>query len=88
MNQPACPASTISDTQLAGQSGEARIGRPYLQSPYNSGRQEMNVDPAHAAAVQVAIANEPGNVPVRNHGGLMDPLVGGQEVSRGLLDRR
>src|ERR1017187_6486291 len=51
-----------------------------LQSPHNGGGQEVNVDPAHAAAMQVAIANERDDVTVRNHGGLMHPLVGGQEL--------
>jgi hypothetical protein len=39
----------------------------------------VNIDPAHAAALQVAIANEPDDVAVRDHGRLMHTLVGGQE---------
>ena len=42
----------------------------------------MNVDPAHAAAMQVAIADECHDVTVRNRGRLMHPLVGGQEVPK------
>jgi hypothetical protein len=39
----------------------------------------VNIDPAHAAAVQVAMANELDDVAVRDHGRLMHPLVGSQE---------
>jgi hypothetical protein len=39
----------------------------------------MNVDPAHAAAFQAAIANERYDVAVRDHTRLMNLLVGGQE---------
>jgi hypothetical protein len=40
----------------------------------------VNVDPAHAATMQVAVANERDGVTVRNHGRLMHPLVSGQEL--------
>ena len=40
----------------------------------------MNIDPAHAAAIEVAIANERDNVTVRDHGCLMHPLVGNQQL--------
>jgi hypothetical protein len=40
----------------------------------------VNIDPAHAAAMQVAIANEPGDVAVRNHGRLRHLLISGQEL--------
>jgi hypothetical protein len=40
----------------------------------------VNVDPAHAATMQVAIANERDDVTVRDHSRLMHPLVGGQEL--------
>jgi hypothetical protein len=40
----------------------------------------VNVDPAHAATMQVAIANKRDDVAVRDHGHLMYPLVGGQEL--------
>jgi hypothetical protein len=39
----------------------------------------VNIDPAHAAAIEVAIANELDDVAVRDHGRLMHTLVGGQE---------
>lgn len=40
----------------------------------------MNVDPAHAAAMQTAIANECHNLTVRDQARLMHLLVGGQEL--------
>jgi hypothetical protein len=40
----------------------------------------VNIDPAHAAAMQVAIANELDDVAVRNHGRLRHPLISGQEL--------
>jgi hypothetical protein len=39
----------------------------------------VNVDPAYAAAMQVAIADELDDVTVRDHDRLMHPLVSGQE---------
>jgi hypothetical protein len=41
----------------------------------------VNVDPADAASVQVAIKNERDHVAVGNEGCLMHPLIGGQEFS-------
>jgi hypothetical protein len=70
----------IPDAQLVGHSGEARVGRPQLQSSDNSGRQQMNVDPGHSAAVQVAMTNERDDIRMRDHSGLMHSLIGGQEV--------
>ena len=41
----------------------------------------MNVDPAHAATMQVAIANKRDDVAVRDDGCLMHPIVSGQELA-------
>jgi hypothetical protein len=39
----------------------------------------VNVDPAYAAAMQIAIADELDDLTVRNHDRSMHPLVSGQE---------
>lgn len=41
----------------------------------------MNIDPAHAPTMQVTIANELDDIPVRDNARLMHPLVGGQELA-------
>jgi hypothetical protein len=40
----------------------------------------VNIDPAYAAAVQAPIANDRDHVTVRDHGRLMHPLVGNQQL--------
>jgi hypothetical protein len=51
-----------------------------LQSPHNGGREQVNVNPANAAAMQVPMANEGNHVRVRNNTRLMHVLIGGQEL--------
>jgi len=71
----------VSNTKLMSHRGEARVGRPELQAPHNSGREEVNIDPAHAATLQVVIANEHDDLTVRNKTGLMHPLIAHQKLS-------
>jgi hypothetical protein len=40
----------------------------------------VNVYPAYAATMQVAIPNERDDVPVRDHGRLMHSPIGGQQL--------
>ena len=40
----------------------------------------MNIDPAHASTMQIAIANERDDLAVRDRARLMHPLVGRQEL--------
>src|ERR1019366_3760759 len=70
----------VSDTEFVSHQGEPWVGRPQLQSPHNSRSQEVNVDPAHAAAMQVASADERGYVAMRDRARLVHPFVGGQKL--------
>jgi hypothetical protein len=68
------------DAILSGYSGETWFRSPQLQSPDNRGREQVHVNPADAAAIQVPIANEGNNLAVSNYTRLMHLLISGQEL--------
>src|SRR5450759_2131885 len=70
----------VSDTEFVSHQGEPWVGRPQLQSPHNSRSQEVNVDPAYAAAMQVASADERDYVVMRDRARLVHLLVSSQKL--------
>jgi hypothetical protein len=70
----------VCDTKFASHRGETWVGRPDLQVPDDSRRQEVNVNPAYTTTMQVATANEIDDIMMRDGGGLMHALVGGQKI--------
>ena len=69
----------VGDGKLLRNGIEAWVGGPQLQSPYNGGREQVNVDPADAAPVQLPIANEGDDLAVRDEARLMHLFIGSQE---------
>jgi hypothetical protein len=66
----------VSHIEIFSRRREICVEGPQPESPHNGRRQEVNVDPAHAATMQAAIANEQDDVRVRDHARLMQPVTG------------
>ena len=71
----------VFEAEAGGGIQETRVGCPQRQVLHQCRSEQVAVDPAHAAAVQVAAADECHHIRMRDSGGLMHALVRGEELA-------
>ncbi len=68
------------DTQFARDGRQRGVGAPQLEAADQSGGEQMDVYPAQAAPLEMAVVDEFNDLSVRNQWGLMKKVVGLQET--------
>ena len=70
----------VREPEFAREAREARVRRPDFQAAYDRRRQEVDIDPPDAAALQPSMADEGHDLLVPQHGGLVHLPVAGQQI--------
>jgi len=73
------PTLVVTDPQLFRDCRQRRVSRPQFEANHECRRQKMYVDPSDASAVQLAVADEGGDIRVRDNGSLIHAPVLGQQ---------
>jgi hypothetical protein len=72
-------ARYVRNTKFFCNCRETRIGRPQPESLHNGGSQEMNIDPADAASMQIPLPNERDHVAMGHKARLMHLFISSQQ---------